>query len=38
MAVEEQDVLAAFPTWTVEDRSEEDEWICIVLRNPSVQA
>jgi ribosomal protein L11 methyltransferase len=38
MAVEEQDVLAAFPTWTVEERSEEDEWICLVLRNPSVQA
>lgn len=38
MAVEEQDVLAAFPTWTVEHRSEEDEWLCIVLSNPSVQS
>ena len=31
MAVEEQDVLAAFPTWTVTHRSEEDEWLCLVL-------
>ena len=34
MAVEEQDVLAAFPTWTVERRSEEDEWLCLVLQSP----
>ena len=33
MAVEEQDVLAAFPTWTVEQRAEEDEWLCLVLRS-----
>lgn len=33
MAVEAQDVLAAFPTWTVEHRSEEDEWLCLVLRS-----
>jgi ribosomal protein L11 methyltransferase len=33
MAVEEQDVLAAFPTWTVEHRAEEDEWLCLVLRS-----
>jgi ribosomal protein L11 methyltransferase len=38
MAVEEQDVLAAFPTWTVEHRSEEDEWLCIVLRKASVRS
>ena len=31
MAVEETDVLAAFPTWTVEHRSEEDEWVCVVI-------
>jgi ribosomal protein L11 methyltransferase len=34
MAVEERDVLAAFPTWTVEQRSAEDEWLCVVLRSP----
>ena len=33
MAVEERDVLAAFPTWHVESRSEEDEWLCLVLRS-----
>ena len=33
MAVEEKDVLAAFPTWTVEHRAEEDEWLCLVLRS-----
>ena len=38
MAVEERDVLAAFPTWTVEHRSEEDEWLCIVLENASVRS
>ena len=37
MAVEEKDVLAAFPTWTVEHRSEEDEWLCVVLRQLSVR-
>ena len=31
MAVEERDVLAEFPTWTVEHRSEEDEWLCVVI-------
>jgi ribosomal protein L11 methyltransferase len=31
MAIEERDVLAAFPTWTVEHRSEEDEWLCVVI-------
>ena len=38
MAVEEKDVLAAFPTWTLEHRSEEDEWLCIVLKNASVRS
>jgi ribosomal protein L11 methyltransferase len=38
MAVEETDVLAAFPTWTVEHRSEEDEWLCLVLKSASVPA
>jgi ribosomal protein L11 methyltransferase len=38
MTIEEQDVLAAFPTWTVAHRSEEDEWICLVLRHVSVQS
>ena len=38
MAVEETDVLAAFPTWTLEHRSEEDEWLCIVLKNASVRS
>jgi ribosomal protein L11 methyltransferase len=38
MAVEETDVLAAFPTWTVEHRSEEDEWLCLVLKGASVPA
>jgi len=35
MAVEEQEVLAAFPTWTVESRAEEDEWLCLTLRAQS---
>jgi ribosomal protein L11 methyltransferase len=35
MSVEEQDVLSAFPAWTVEHRSEEDEWLCLVLRQSS---
>ena len=34
MAVEETDVLAAFPTWTLEHRSEEDEWLCVVISRP----
>jgi len=34
MAVEERDVLAAFPTWTLEHRSEEDEWLCVVISPP----
>ena len=34
MAVEEKDVLAAFPTWTLEHRSEEDEWLCVVISPP----
>ena len=38
MAVEEADVLAAFPAWSVDYRSEEDEWLCIVLENASVRA
>jgi ribosomal protein L11 methyltransferase len=31
MAVEETDVLAAFPAWSVTLRSEEDEWLCVVI-------
>jgi ribosomal protein L11 methyltransferase len=31
MAVEETDVLAAFPAWSVTHRSEEDEWLCVVI-------
>jgi ribosomal protein L11 methyltransferase len=38
MAVEEKDVLAAFPTWSLTHRSEEDEWLCLVLRNASVRS
>ena len=38
MAVEERDVLAAFPTWTVEHRSEEDEWLCLTLQRSSVRS
>jgi ribosomal protein L11 methyltransferase len=38
MAEEEHDVLAAFPAWNVESRSEEDEWLCIVLRSSSVRS
>ena len=34
MAVEETDVLAAFPAWSVEHRSEEDEWLCVVISPP----
>jgi len=34
MAVEETDVLAAFPAWTLEHRSEEDEWLCVVISPP----
>jgi len=32
MSAEEHDVLAAFTPWRMEDRSEEDEWICVTLR------
>jgi ribosomal protein L11 methyltransferase len=35
MAAEEHDVLAAFPTWTVESRAQEDEWLCLTLRAQS---
>lgn len=38
MAAEERDVLAAFPTWTVDLRSEEDEWLCLTLQRSSVQS
>jgi len=38
MAVEERDVLATFPTWTVEHRSEEDEWLCLTLQRSSVRS
>ena len=31
MAAEEQDVVAAFPTWRVEHRSDEEEWVCLTL-------
>jgi ribosomal protein L11 methyltransferase len=31
MAVEEADVLAALSPWHVEDRADEDEWICLTL-------
>jgi ribosomal protein L11 methyltransferase len=31
MAVEETNVLAAFPAWSVTLRSEEDEWLCVVI-------
>ena len=34
MAVEETDVLAAFPAWSVDYRSEEDEWLCVVISPP----
>ena len=37
MAVEETDVLAAFPAWSVDYRSEEDEWLCLVLGQSSVR-
>jgi ribosomal protein L11 methyltransferase len=36
MTVEENDVLSAFPGWRVEDRRNEDEWLCLTLiRQPS---
>ena len=38
MAVEETDVLAAFPVWSVDYRSDEDEWLCLVLRQASVRS
>ena len=31
MTLEEKDVLSAFPTWRVEHRSEEDDWLCLML-------
>ena len=37
MSVEEHDVLATFPTWSVEHRSEEDEWLCLVLERSPVR-
>jgi len=36
MAVEETDVLAAFPAWSVDYRSEEDEWLCVVISPPQL--
>jgi len=36
MAVEETDVLAAFPAWSVNYRSEEDEWLCVVISPPQL--
>lgn len=32
MTTEEQDVLAAFSSWQIEHRAEQDEWICVTLR------
>ncbi len=34
MAAEEADVLSAFADCTVQDRSEEDEWVCLTLVRP----
>ena len=31
MTAEEKDVVSAFPTWRVEHRSDEDEWVCLTL-------
>ena len=36
MAVEETDVLAAFPAWSVNYRSEEDEWLSVVISPPQL--
>ena len=36
MAVEETDVIAAFPAWGVDYRSEEDEWLCVVISPPQL--
>jgi ribosomal protein L11 methyltransferase len=36
MAVEEKDVIAAFPAWSVDYRSEEDEWLCVVISPPQL--
>ena len=36
MAVEETDVIAAFPAWSVDYRSEEDEWLCVVISPPQL--
>jgi ribosomal protein L11 methyltransferase len=33
MATEASDVLAAFPTWQLERRAQEDEWMCLTLVN-----
>ena len=33
MTTEEQDVLAAFSSWHLEHRAEEDEWVCVTLRS-----
>jgi ribosomal protein L11 methyltransferase len=32
LAAEEQDVLSAFAGWVAEDRTAEDEWICLTMR------
>ena len=31
MQVEEHDVLAAFDSWSIDERSEENEWVCVTL-------
>ena len=36
MAMEETDVIAAFPAWSVDYRSEEDEWLCVVISPPQL--
>jgi len=36
MTVEETDVIAAFPAWSVDYRSEEDEWLCVVISPPQL--
>jgi ribosomal protein L11 methyltransferase len=35
MASEEPDVMAAFADWSLERRSQEEEWLCLTLRRPS---
>jgi ribosomal protein L11 methyltransferase len=32
MRTEEANVAAAFSGWRVDDRAEEDEWVCLILR------